>query len=104
MNRIEKLKQLLSDSPRDSFLKHALALEHVKAGDDAQAGNYFNEILEDDENYVGTYYHLGKLLERKGESQQAISVYEKGMEIAKKIGDNHALNELRSVWEELTDL
>ncbi len=62
----------------------------------------FEAILEREPSYVGTYYHLAKLLERNGDEQAAIKVYEKGMEEAKKAGDNHALGELRGAYEELT--
>lgn len=103
MDRIEKLKQFLKESPNDSFLKHALALEYVKAGVDTEAENIFGEILNEEENYVGSYYHLGKLLERKGEMDKAIKVYTKGMQIAKTVGDNHAFRELRTAWEELSE-
>jgi hypothetical protein len=41
-------------------------------------------------------------LEQLGDSIQAISVYEKGMEQAKASNDLHAYNELRSALEELT--
>jgi hypothetical protein len=51
---------------------------------------------------VGTYYHLGKLLERNGDSNAAIKVYEKGMEEAKKAGESHAYGELKGAYEELT--
>jgi len=42
------------------------------------------------------------LLERIGETDSAIKIYEKGMEETKKAGDNHAFGELRSAYEELT--
>jgi hypothetical protein len=45
---------------------------------------------------------LGKLLERNDEIDSAIKWYKKGMEEAKKTGDNHAFGELRGAWEELT--
>lgn len=101
-DRIKKLKEFLRTSPQDSFLKHALGLEYIKAGDDNAAKNLFEEILENDPGYVGTYYHLAKLLERNDETDAAIKVYEKGMEAAKKAGDNHAYGELRGAYEELT--
>jgi Tfp pilus assembly protein PilF len=101
MSRIEKIQQYLLKSPADSFLQHALALEYIKIGDDATAQRLFKEILERDPAYIGSYYHLGKLLERIGETQEAVQWYEKGMEAARKLGDNHALNELRGAYEEL---
>ena len=102
MERIEQLRKFLQDSPNDSFLKHALALEHVKLGDDETAKQLFEELLEAEPGYVGSYYHLGKLFERIGDNDKAIEWYQKGMEVAKEKGEQHALGELRGAWEELT--
>jgi Tfp pilus assembly protein PilF len=102
MDRIAKLKEFLQASPGDNFLKHALALEYIKIGDDPTAQSIFEEILTQDPDYIGSYYHLAKLLERTGDTDAAVKWYEKGMEVAKKAGDLHALGELRSAWEELT--
>ena len=102
MERIDKLKEFLRGNPTDSFLKHALALEYIKAGDDDSARVLFEEILNRDHNYIGSYYHLAKLLERTGEQALAIEWYEKGMAAAKAAGENHAYGELRSAYEELT--
>ena len=101
MSRIEKLQEMLKDSPDDSFLQHALALEFIKTGKETEAETLFNRLLSLDPGYVGSYYHLGKLLERKGEEQAAILVYEKGMEQALKANDRHSYNELQMAKEEL---
>ncbi len=102
MERIEKLKEFLQQNPADSFLQHALALEYIKAGNDAAARQLFENILTREPAYVGSYYHLAKLLERNGNIEAAVRCYEKGMEAAKEIGENHAYSELRSAYEELT--
>ena len=102
MDRVEKIKQMLTENPNDSFLCHALALEYIKLGNDEDARNLFETLLNREPQYIGSYYHLAKLLERIGETDAAIKVYEKGMEEAKKAGDNHSLSELRSAFEELT--
>lgn len=102
--RMEKLRAFLSENPTDNFLRHALALEHIKLGDDNAAKDLFTAVLEQSPDYTGSYYHLAKLLERQGDTTAAIGVYEKGMEACKKAGDIHALNELRMAWEDLTDV
>ena len=102
MDKIEKLKEYLQASPGDSFLQHALALEYIKIGKDKEARELFESILDLEPGYVGTYYHLAKLLERIGDTDEAIKVYEIGMEQTKKLGDNHAYGELRAAYEELT--
>lgn len=100
-DRIEKLQAFLKDAPDDSFLQHALALEYIKAGDDSAAKTMFEANLDRSPDYVATYYHLGKLLERSGAQQQAIDIYEQGMTVAKKVGDMHTYNELQAAYEDL---
>ena len=102
MDRIGKIQNMLEENPADSFLQHALALEYIKAGNDAEARKLFENILQREPGYVGSYYHLAKLLERQGDEDAAISVYKKGMDAAQLAGDQHAFNELRSALEELT--
>ncbi len=101
MDRMEQIKEFLKASPSDNFLQHALALEYIKRGEEDKAQVLFEEILTRDPGYIGSYYHLAKLLERTGETDGAIKWYEKGMEEAQKAGDKHALGELKSAYEEL---
>lgn len=87
--------------PNDNFLRHALALEYIKLGNDNEAKVLFENILNESPDYVGSYYHLGKLLERQGEATAAIEWYEKGMQQAKAANDNHVYNELLAAYEDL---
>jgi len=103
MERLEKLKAFLKESPTDSFLNHALALEYLKLNNQAAAEKVFEALLERDPDYVGSYYHLGKLLEAKGEINKAIGWIEKGMASARKAGDRHALIELQAAYDDLVD-
>ncbi len=102
-DRINKLKDFLEKQPGDSFLQHALALEYIKIEDDAAARILFETLLKNEPGYVGSYYHLGRLLERAGESEAAIAVYEKGIAAAKTAGDNHAKSELQMALDDLVD-
>jgi len=101
MNRKQQLLEWLKDKPKDTFLRYALATEWVAEGNDVEAEQVFKSLLEDEPNYVATYYHYGALLERKNLETEASVIYEKGMEICKEQDEKHAFNELRSVWEEL---
>ena len=92
---------MLVQNPADSFLQHALALEYIKLGNDEGARRLFEEILNREPGYIGSYYHLAKLLERNEKTEEAVKVYEKGMEESKKAGDNHAYGELKGAYEEL---
>ncbi|WP_447640504.1 MULTISPECIES: tetratricopeptide repeat protein [Chitinophagaceae] len=101
MDRIVKIKELLEVTPKDSFLRHALALEYIKLGENSAAKELFEQLLADDPNYVGSYYHIAKLMEDMDDKNAAIHWYEKGMAIAKQLNERHAYNELQSAYEEL---
>ncbi len=103
MSRIDKLLEYMKTSGKDSFLQHALALEYIKIGNDEEARNLFNEILLREPTYIGSYYHLGKLIERAGDFDKAIRIYKRGMEESKRAGDNHTYNELQGALEDIED-
>jgi Tfp pilus assembly protein PilF len=103
MEKIEKLKSFLVHSPDDPFLKHALALEYIKMGNEKDARRLLTEILDRDPAYIGSYYHLARLIERAGEMDNARTWYEKGMTAAKQAGDLHAYNELQAAYDDLID-
>jgi predicted Zn-dependent protease len=101
MNRIDLLRQYLAKTPDDSFLRHALALEHIKLKEDEEAIGLFQALLEDDPDYVGSYYHLGRAWERKGETDRALETYQKGMAVARRLKDDHAYRELQQAADDL---
>jgi Tfp pilus assembly protein PilF len=101
MNRIEKILEFLNLQPKDNFLRHALALEYIKIGEDLKAKDLFIEILEETPDYIGSYYHLAKMLEKLQDKTAAIEWYEKGMAAAKLAKDDHAYRELQAAYEDL---
>lgn len=103
MDRISKLKEYMKTADKDSFLQHALALEYIKIGQDEQARLLFNEILKREPTYLGSYYHLGKLLERTGDPDKAMRVYKRGMEVAEAANDSHTYRELQAAFEDAED-
>jgi len=98
-NRLEQLYQFLEERPEDEFLLFAVAKEYEKLGNEEKAEKYYLKLTTDHADYVGTYYHLGKLYERAEEIERATEIYEKGMEVAKAAGDKHAFGELRGAHE-----
>jgi len=103
MNRIDKIKAFLAESPKDSFLTFALAKEYEKLGDKKLALEQYLTLIENDPNYVGTYYHLGKLYEQLEEYATAFQTYKDGMKITRAAGDQHAFSELAGAKLNLGD-
>lgn len=98
---IEKLESYLKEDPNDSFTKFALALEYKKIDDLTHAIHLLEEIHADDPDYIGIYYHLGRLYEVTNEIGKAISSYEEGIDKAKNTNDSQTLSELKSALMEL---
>lgn len=101
--RLQQLLQFQKENPEDSFILFAIAKEYEKLKTYQQALSYYQKITTNDPKYVGVYYHLGKLFEQLDEPMQAFSTYKAGMEIARSIGDQHALGELAAAKLNLGD-
>jgi tetratricopeptide (TPR) repeat protein len=94
-DRLEALLQFLEDDPRDAFTRFALAREYQKRGDFGRALEFFEGLVRDNPDYVGTYYHLGKLYEQEGREEEAKERYRQGIAAARRLRDVHAESELR---------
>jgi Tfp pilus assembly protein PilF len=96
MDRIAKLKSFIEANPADLFSRHALAMEYVKMGEEDLAALEMRTLLDINPDYAGTYYHLGKLFERKGREDEARLVYEKGILVCEKLKELNNLRELKA--------
>jgi predicted Zn-dependent protease len=93
-NRLQTLLQFLEESPGDAFLQFALAKEYEGQQQDDDALAAYLRLRAQHPDYVGLYYHLGKLYERRQATQSAWDTYTEGMATATRLGDRHALSEL----------
>lgn len=98
ITRLQKLLDFYKNEPNDPFLKYALATEYLSKNDLVTALEYFEDLVQNHSDYVGTYYHLGKLYEKLDRKDNAIKTYTSGMAIARSAGDNHAFSELQTVY------
>ena len=101
MNRIETLQNLLKENPADEFTKYALALEYVSISDTANAEKYMKDLLMNSPNYLAVYYQYGKLLEDKGEIDEARKIYNQGLFVAASQNDLHTKAELQDALDNL---
>ena len=91
---MELIAEMLEKNPNDTYLNFASALEYKKQGNLKKALAAFRKIIKIDPNYLPTYYQVGTLLEESGRSDDAINIYRKGLELAKKRKDVTAVGEL----------
>ncbi|KAB2878989.1 tetratricopeptide repeat protein [bacterium] len=99
--RLEALLHLVQKDENDSFSRYGLAMEYASTGDHAKAVETFNELIRRDPLYHAAYYHLAKTYEALGKVREAFAAYETGILIARKLNNQHAVNELIDARDEL---
>lgn len=93
--RLESLLDLMKESPKDGFLLFAVAKEYEGSGELDKAIEYYERLRTIDHEYVGLYYHLAALYAELEMEDKALTIYDKGIEIAERMHDLHALSELK---------
>ena len=94
MSRLTQLFDFLKSQPDEPFLLYAIAKEYEGLGQTDEALDYYLKLTTTAPQYVGTYYHLGKLYERLDAPDKALATYATGIEVARAAKDQHALSEL----------
>ena len=95
------LEEFLAADPADVFSRYALALELEKERRDAEAINELRAVISRDAGYVAAYYHLGRMLARAGETEEARTVYRTGLDVAAKAGDRRTREEIQVALDSL---
>ena len=98
-SRVELLRSMLEQDPKNSFARYGLAMEHVKAGQLAEAVGEFRALIAADPSYAAAYFHGGQALEKMGEIEDARALYEQGIDVTSRSGDAHARSELQAALD-----
>jgi len=98
--RVTTLEKLLKMDPTDVFSCYALGLELLEA-QPLRSEQQFLRALEIEPDYVAAYFQLGKLKADRAELESARFWLEKGMEVAERVGDHHALGEMQDFLNDL---
>jgi Tfp pilus assembly protein PilF len=100
-DRMEVLKTMVAANPADAFARYGLAMEFIKGGELANGVAEFRALLEHNPSYAAAYFHGGQALEKLGDREHARELYEKGIEVTKRTGDQHARSELQAALDML---
>jgi tetratricopeptide (TPR) repeat protein len=98
-NRLEMLKTMAAQNPRDSFVRYGLAMEYTNSGDLEGAAAEYQALLSANPEYAAAYFHGGQLLEKLGRVEAAKELYRKGIEMTGKQGNAHARSELEAALD-----
>jgi tetratricopeptide (TPR) repeat protein len=98
--RLEQLLRFYKEDPNDPFSLYGLALEYQKF-DVNESAQYFDQLLTNFPDYLPTYYHAAKLKASLGLNESALNIYKRGIDLAKRLNERKAQQELQSAYDEL---
>lgn len=95
-NRLDILKQMVTQDPNNTFARYGLAMEYANSGQNEQAVEQFRALIQIDDSYSAAYFHGGQTLEKLGRLEEARNIYERGLEASTRKGDMHTRNEIEA--------
>jgi Tfp pilus assembly protein PilF len=104
MTESPRLKQILAwlaESPEDSELRYALAMEYRSLGDDDRTAESLRSLITDRPEYIASYLMLAQTFVKLIRDDEAKDVLRAGITAAKKAGNEHAMGEMMVMLESL---
>jgi cytochrome c-type biogenesis protein CcmH/NrfG len=102
MDRLAMLEQILAQNPDDTFARYGLAMEYSKAGDVKRALAEFDTLLEKSPEYIAGYQMAAQMLVSAERTDEARGYLERGIAVAGRKGNQHALSEMTMLLEEIS--
>lgn len=101
MPRREQLEEMLKDEPEDVFLNYALAKSLAEGGDPEAAIEQFRRTLSIDADHVPSYFQMAQTMAAAGQIEEARATTQSGLDVARKVGDDHAAMEMTEFLQTL---
>ena len=76
------------------------SLEYQKT-DVKESERFFDQLLGSFPDYLPAYYHAAKLKASLGLNEKALTIYDTGMRLAKKMNEIKTFQELKSAHDQL---
>lgn len=101
MSRLEAIRKIAEQSPNDPFPHYGLAMELKNVGQLEDAHQAFTRLEEKFPDYVAQYLMHGTMLAEMKRTADARAVFTRGIEMARKKNNAHALGELEQALDAL---
>jgi tetratricopeptide (TPR) repeat protein len=95
------LEAFLASHPKDPFARYGLAMECANSGDLDAAVGQFQQLIAENPDYVAGYHQYGQLLTRLGRNSEARKTLTTGVEVARRMGNDHARSEMEALRDSI---
>ncbi len=102
--RMAQIEAMLADDPDDAFLRYGLAMEHASGGDDAVCVEVLRDLIARTVAipYIPAFLQVGQALIRLDRIAEASDLLRKGIDAARRGGDDHAQGEMQGLLDSIT--
>jgi Tfp pilus assembly protein PilF len=97
MGRLEEIKTLIAEEPRDAMLRFALGNEYFQRGQYAEAIESLKAAIDIDPEYAFVYIQLAEAYEKSGQIELARQTVETGRGPATRNGDPNLMRQLDEI-------
>jgi predicted Zn-dependent protease len=97
MSRLEQIRALIADDPRDAMLRFALGNELFQLGRYVEAIEPLKAALDIDPEYAFVYIQLAQAYEQSGQIELAWQTVESGRGPAARNGDPNLMRQLDAI-------
>jgi predicted Zn-dependent protease len=101
MDKIAMLTEILTHNPGDAFARYGLAMEHANQGQTDASLAEFERLLSTHPDYTAGYFMAAQTLQKAGRTAEARTRLEQGIASAQRTGNQHALNEMQGMLDDL---
>lgn len=101
LSRREKIEAMLSDEPRDTFLRYSLAMEFEKEGRHDESLGLFDGLMRDEPPYVPAFFMAAQQMTRLDRIDDARMTLRTGIEQARRQNNAHAAGEMSELLASL---
>ena len=100
--RIEQLKEILEQDPKNTLTRYALGMEYSGAGHTDEAVTTFGELLKVNPDYANAYFMAAQALQSAGRTDEAKRWLNDGIAAAKRSNNKHAESEMQAMLDEIS--
>lgn len=98
LERLQLLRDFISEEPGIPFNYYALALE-LRVQNPQEAGELFDFLLREHGDYLPVYFPSAHFFAERQEIQKAGKIFEKGILLAAKLQEEKTLKELKNAYQ-----
>jgi len=101
MDRLQMLKDLLSQDPNNQIARYGLGMEYSNKGDVDAAVTEFKSLVQINPDYANAYFMAAQVLAKAKRTDEAKQLLMQGITAAARTGNAHAQSEMQGMLDEL---